>query len=223
MIVHSVVLLAVQLTAAPAFAQPLAAAAKPCEQNTTRLVVDLQRSAIKWKGTKFRGLGSHEGTVALRAGEVCLRQSQIVRALFVADMRSIQVTDIPASDPVPRNRLRDHLIGEDFFHVTKYPEAVLFINAVRNENRSLHVVTGTLTMRGITHPVTFYARVWEQTPTRVRANATLELDRHRWGVSYRGSTLRDDLVDDEFTLELSLIAGPPAAVVGDLGPGSRER
>jgi len=128
-------------------------------------------------------------------------------------MRSIQVTDIPATDPAPRKRLRDHLVGEDFFHAAKYPEAVLFINAVQNENRSLHLATGTLTMRGVTHPVTFYARIWEQSPTRVRANATLRLDRHRWGVSYRGSALQDDLVDDEFTLELSLVARP-AELVG---------
>jgi len=48
--------------------------------------------------------------------------------------------------------------------------------------------------------------VWTLTAKRVQAEATLKVDRHRWGVSYRGSTVRDDLVDDDITLVLTLEA-----------------
>ena len=180
-----------------------------CDAGATPLAVDLERSTITWKGTKFWGLGSHEGTVALHSGHVCVLASRITGATFVADMRSIQVTDIPESDPVPRKRLREHLLGEDFFATVRYPQAVLTIDSVRHENRSLHRVTGRLTIRGVTHPVTFFARIWTVSADRVQAQATLELDRHRWGVSYRGSTIRDDLVDDEMVIELALEATTP--------------
>ena len=180
---------------------------RPCPPAATTLRADLDRSAIKWRGTKFWGLGSHEGTVALTSGEVCVTDGRLVGATFVADMRSIEVTDLPASDPVPRKRLRDHLLGEDFFSASAHPEARLIVSDVTLQSRSLYRVGGQLTIRGITHPVTFYARIWTLTNARVQAQATIEVERHRWGVSYRGSTIRDDLVDDIFTLTLTLEAG----------------
>jgi polyisoprenoid-binding protein YceI len=177
-----------------------------CDSGDVRLSADLQRSLIEWKGTKFWGLGKHEGIVRLKSGELCVREGQISAGTFVADMTSIEVTDIPANDPVPRRRLRDHLMSEDFFHVAAYPEARLALTAVQREDHSLHRVTALLTIRGRTHRIEFFARVWALNDTAVSAEAHLELDRHRWNVSYVGSTLRDDLVDDDFVLDLKLAA-----------------
>lgn len=188
----------------------LNAALAACDTNTRALQVDLDRSGIKWKGTKFWGLGSHEGTVRLRSGEVCVRDGRIVGGSFVADMNTIIVTDIPANDPIPRRRLRDHLLGEDFFHVAAHPAARLTLRVVELENRSLHRVVAELTIRGTTHAVTFYARVWTVSDDEVSAEARFAIDRHRWGVSYRGSSLRDDLVDDEFSLDLTVHARAPS-------------
>ncbi|MGQ0701526.1 MAG: YceI family protein [Gemmatimonadales bacterium] len=175
----------------------------------SRMTVDLEQSRIRWKGTKFWGLGSHEGTVRLKAGEICVMGGRIAGGTFVADLRTIEVTDIPANDPVPRNRLRNHLLSEDFFHVEAFPEARLVLVAVEQEQRSLHRVRARLTIRSFTHEITFFARIWSLTPDEIRAEARFPVDRHRFGVRYRGSTLRDDLVDDEFTLELTLLARPP--------------
>lgn len=182
-----------------------------CDTDARALQVDLNRSGIKWKGTKFWGLGSHEGTVRLRSGEVCVRDGRIVGGMFIADMTSIIVTDIPATDPVPRRRLRDHLLGEDFFHVTAHPEARLTLRAVELENRSLHRVAADLTIRGTTHAVTLYARVWTLSEDEVSAAARFAVERHRWGVSYRGSTVKDDLVDDQFWLDLAVYARAKSA------------
>jgi len=109
----------------------------------------------------------------------------------------------------PSRRGSDHLRGPDFFHVARYPDAHLVVRQVHQENRSLHRGTGTLTIRGRTRPQDFYARVWTRTPALVRAQATLVVARHEFGIAYRGSTLRDDLVDDTFTLELTLEARAP--------------
>jgi polyisoprenoid-binding protein YceI len=181
-----------------------------CPTGARMLVADLGKSGIRWKATKFLGLGSHEGTVRLEAGEVCVREGRIVSATFVADMTSIEVTDIPADDPVPRRRLRDHLLSEDFFHVAAHPEARLVLTAVEQEERSLHRVRGLLTIRGHTEVVAFYARVWAVSDQLVRAEARFAVDRHRYGVSYRGSTIKDDLVDDQFWLDLAVTARAPA-------------
>jgi polyisoprenoid-binding protein YceI len=179
-----------------------------CDTTAHALAADLDRSSIRWKGTKFWGLGSHEGTVRLRSGEVCVRDGRIVGATFVADMSTIEVADIPADDPVPRRRLRDHLLSEDFFHVAAYPEARLVLTAVEPEQRSLHRVRGLLTIRGQTEMIRFYARVWTVSHDQVNAEARFAVDRHRFGVSYQGSTIEDDLVDDQFWLELAVTARP---------------
>jgi len=58
------------------------------------LVLDTTASVVKWKGTKFFGLGKHEGIVRLSHGYVALQGSRPVGARFVVNMRSIEVTDI---------------------------------------------------------------------------------------------------------------------------------
>jgi polyisoprenoid-binding protein YceI len=184
------------------------AAPAACDSTAHVLHADLERSGIEWKGTKFWGLGSHEGTVRLQSGRLCMRDGRIVGGEFVADMSTITVTDIPADDPVPRNRLRNHLLSENFFHVDAHPVARLTLVAVEEAQRSLHQVRATLTIRGITHDVSFYARIWTLEANRVRGEARFAVDRHKWNVSYRGSTIRDDLVDDEFWLDLKIDARP---------------
>jgi polyisoprenoid-binding protein YceI len=179
----------------------------PCPDKTSALAVSLEQSSIRWRGTKFWGLGRHEGTVRLAAGHLCLRGDAVIGGRLEVDMRTIEVTDIPADDPIPRNRLREHLLGDDFFATEAHPTARFDLLSATVENGRLYRVAGDLTIRGSTHPISFYARGWTVTAGAVRAEARVEIDRHRWGVSYRGSTIKDDLVDDTLWLELILVAG----------------
>lgn len=210
------VLLSLAALASPGAAEPLTRPgleARKCAAGASELALDLDRSTIRWRGTKFWGLGKHEGGVRFRAGAVCVRGREVVGGWFEVDMRTLTVTDIPASDPVPRRRLRDHLLGEDFFHVDAYPVARFFVRGVAHESSRLYRISGDLTIRDHTEPVTFYARGWEVSDTSVRAEARLEVDRHAYGVSYRGSSIRDDLVDDTFWLELTIEAKRPQVTV----------
>lgn len=181
-------------------------APSPCPQSTAVLPVNLEQSAVRWRGTKFWGLGKHEGIVRVAAGHLCVSGDSVVGGQVEVDMRTIEVTDIPADDPIPRNRLRDHLLGDDFFATSTYPTARFTLRSVTRDNRHLYRVAGELTVRGTTHPIRFYARGWTVTAGAVRAEARLEIARHQWGVSYRGSTIKDDLVDDTFWLELTVVA-----------------
>jgi hypothetical protein len=79
-------------------------AARKCGPEARELALDVERSTIRWRGTKFWGLGKHEGTVRLKGGAFCVRQGRVLHGWFEADMRTIEVTDIPASEPVPRRR-----------------------------------------------------------------------------------------------------------------------
>lgn len=171
------------------------------------LFVDVSRSVIRWKGTKFWGLGKHEGTIQLAAGEVYVRNGAVAGGAFVIDMHTIEVTDMPEHEIVPRRRLRDHLMHDDFFAVATYPTARFVLTGVTRQQGRAYAVTGQLTLRGQTHPVAFDADIRFASGQTLAATAAFHIDRQRWGVAYRGSRLTNDLVDDEIHLRLELFAG----------------
>lgn len=186
--------------------QPMTLPARPVNLSEgDKLHVDTERSLIRWKGTKFWGMGKHEGIVRLNAGTITVQEAAITAGSFVIDMNTIEVTDIPKSDPIPRKRLRNHLMDEDFFAVATYPTAQFTLTQIQ-EFATHHQVTGNLTMRGQTHPVTFEATFSTISNKKVWATARFSIDRQRWGVAYRGSRLTNDLVDDEIHLDLVLVA-----------------
>lgn len=175
-----------------------------------RLVVDVERSVIHWKGTKFFGIRSHAGEVRLVDGFIIIHQDAILAGRFTLDMTTIEVTDIPESDPVPRRRLREHLLNEDFFFVERYPSATFEITQARQEEPGRYRISGQLTMRGRTHGVILTAHVPVLSDSALRATARFSINRHDWGVAYRGSRLTNDLVDDMIDLNLILVADEPA-------------
>lgn len=75
--------------------------APEAEATKEQLVVDADRSIVQWKGTKFWGTRKHEGVVRLAEGSVITHEGAIVAGRFVLDMTTIEVTDIPKSDPIP--------------------------------------------------------------------------------------------------------------------------
>lgn len=187
-------------------ARPVAAA----RADTLRL--DATRSVIRWKGTKFRGRRSHEGTVRLAAGYLLAEGRSVRGGAFRIDMHAIEVTDIPVSDPIPRRRLRDHLRSDHFFATDRYPAADFRLRGVTPSGPGSFDVLGDLTLRGQTHPVRFAARAVPLPGGGLRATAQLAIDRQRWGVAYRWDPVRNELVDDDVTLDVELVAAPERPV-----------
>ena len=184
----------------------------PDVEGVATLQLDVERSVIRWKGTKFRGLGKHAGIVRLASGAVTVDGRAPLGGSFVVDMRSIEVTDIPPSDPVPRRRLREHLMHDDFFAVARHPTAAFQIRSVTPRPGGRYAVDGVLTRRGRARPVRFEAAVAPAANGALHATARFRIDRQHWGVAYRGSRLTNDLVDDmiELTLDLVTTPAPPA-------------
>ncbi len=187
-------LLALTLSAAPDPAASVRA-------DTLRL--DPARSVIRWRGTKLRGLRDHAGTIRLSGGHLLAEGRSVRGGAFRIDMNAIEVTDIPASDPIPRRRLRDHLRSDHFFATATYPTAGFRLRQVTPAGPGRFDVLGDLTLRGQTHPVRFAARAVPLAGGGLRATAQLAIDRQRWGVAYRG--VGEMLVDDMIHLGLHLV------------------
>ncbi|WP_421871707.1 YceI family protein [Marinoscillum sp.] len=162
------------------------------------LEINLARSILHWKGTKMRGLGKHEGIINLSGASLLTQGDRLVGGSFTIDMTSIQVTDIPAHETVPRRRLVNHLKSEDFFDVANYPVSRLEIAVVNPIGDSLQI-TGNLTIKEITKPITFNAFKQKNELT-----ALIVFDRFRWNVAYEGNLIDRTLVDPKIELKVIL-------------------
>ncbi|MEQ8525280.1 YceI family protein [Gracilimonas sp.] len=175
------------------------------------LQIDKERSVVKWRGTEMRGADSHEGILKLSDGVLKLENGVLVSGYFVADMHSIEVTDIPKSDPVPRRYLTEHLESEDFFHVEKYPTARFEITRTEDSGGVSLMITGNLSIRDVIKPVSFKAyKTINDSELVYRASFTI--DRFEWNVSYHGSywerissIIDNNFVDAEMSINVRLV------------------
>jgi len=192
-------LAALLLVVGTATASALPAAAKE------RFDLDPRATVLRWEGFSLRG--SHEGTLHATHGFLQYGAGmQLLGGEVVVPLASLVVTDIPATDPIPRRRLRDHLLAEDFFWADRFPTARLVVTGATGQGVGRKRVTARLTMRGVTLPITFEATEQVRPNGQIEVRARIELDRQRWGVRFRRS--RDLLVRDVFTLDVLLVATP---------------
>lgn len=172
--------------------------------------IDKASSIVAWEGTKVTG--KHYGTIGLKSGELYLVDNQIVGGNIVMDMNRIVVLDL--EDPEMNARLKGHLESDDFFSVATYPEATFeMANIVKKEDamegQPNYTISGNLTIKGITHGVTFPATV-SVTDNALSAQAEFGLDRTLWEVRFGSGRffegLGDNLIHDNFTMTLDIVA-----------------
>lgn len=159
--------------------------------------VDVEESKIIWNGYKVTG--EHEGTIDLKSGTLNFDDENLVGGSFVIDMTSLTVTDLKGGG---KAKLEGHLKSDDFFGVEKHPEAKFVINNA-TKNGDSYEVTGDLSIKGITNPISFTMEVKDNV-----ANAAVKVDRAKYDIKYGSSSFFDNLKDkaiyDEFDLNVTL-------------------
>lgn len=185
---------------------------EPGEKPENALVknINMDLSTLAWEGTKVTG--KHDGTIGLSSGELYLVDNQIVGGNIVIDMTEIVVLDL--EDPETNARLQGHLESDDFFSVATYPEATFeMANIVKRENAAEgepnYTISGNLTIKGITHGITFPAHVQMEDGV-MTAKADFDLDRTMWDVRFGSGrffdNLGDNLIHDNFNMKLDIVA-----------------
>ncbi|MBN2487096.1 MAG: YceI family protein [Bacteroidales bacterium] len=159
------------------------------------------KSSLKWTGKKITG--SHWGYINLKEGSFTVKSNKIVNGTFTIDMNSMSNVDI--DNPDMREKLIGHLKSDDFFGVDKFPVATLVITESSPFNSNVSKVKGKLTIKGITHPVSF-----DVTKNGNNYTSTITVDRSLYDVRYGSGKFFDNLGDntiyDEFTLEVNIAA-----------------
>jgi polyisoprenoid-binding protein YceI len=158
------------------------------------------QSNIDWVGKKVTG--AHNGTIAVKEGEFILNDGKLSAGKFIIDTTSIKILDI--TDPATNAQFAGHLASDDFFSTEKYPEATLEITSVSGNH-----VEGSLTIKGITHPVGFDAAVNVNGDILI-ATGKLVIDRTKYEMKFRSGNffkdLGDTLIYNDFELNVSVTA-----------------
>lgn len=158
--------------------------------------VNITDSKVVWKGYKVTG--SHDGTIAIKSGELVFEDETLVGGKFEIDMTSITVTDLQGEY---KGKLEGHLKSDDFFGVANHPTASLVFTNVKASGKNGYTVTGDLTIKNITNPITFTISVYGK-----KANAVLKIDRSKYDVRYGSTSFFDNLKDKAIYDEFDLVA-----------------
>ena len=168
--------------------------------NTQTFKIVSTQSNIDWVGRKVTG--AHNGTVAIKEGEIVLKDGKLTGGNFVIDTTSIKILDV--TDPATNAQFFGHLASDDFFSTEKYPEATLVIFSVSGNH-----VEGNLTIKGITHPVGFDVIV-NVKGDQLTAAGKLVIDRTKYEMKFRSGNffkdLGDTLIYNDFELNVSVTA-----------------
>ncbi len=188
----SSIFLLVAVVALSAFKNP----AKP-----VTYTVDAAKSTITWIGKKVTG--SHNGTIALQSGSLAVNGKSVTGGTFTIDMNSIKDADGSA-------KLEGHLKADDFFGVAKFPTSTFVITKVAGSGANV-TVSGNLTIKGITKPLSFPATVTVNADGTVSALAgKIVVDRTKYDIKYGSKSFFDSIgdkaINDEFELAVKLVA-----------------
>lgn len=171
-------------------------ATEPAEKETK--TVNTEKSTVTWKAYKVTG--SHTGTVDLNSGALMFEDGALTGGEFEVNMTSLTSTDLEGEW---KDKLVGHLKSDDFFSVENNPTSTLVFTNITSTGKNSYEVTGDLTIKGITKPVTFDLSVYGS-----KATATMKVDRAEYDIRYGSDSFFDNLGDktiyDEFDLVVDL-------------------
>ncbi|HCX22443.1 MAG: lipid-binding protein [Flammeovirgaceae bacterium] len=179
--------------------------------------VDSVMSIITWIGSK--PTGKHNGIINIKNGQIAIQGDSLASGTVTIDINSIQVMDL---DTAGNRKLTNHLLSDDFFDTKTYPLGEFEVTALAPYDSALvttkeefvtdntpallkafmvrnptHLISGNLTLRGVTKNITFPAEV-KIGVRKVKVEAKFNIDRTDWNLSYNNESNAVDKAKDKF-------------------------
>jgi polyisoprenoid-binding protein YceI len=171
------------------------------------------KSELHWRGTK--PAGQHIGTVDFAEGYLTLDGNKITGGSFTIDLNTIVNTDLENEDM--NARLVGHLKSADFFDVSNFPYAKFEIASIEpfqsetespNGFKASHLVSGNLSIKGITKNITFPVLINLSDDTVVAFSEEFSIDRTLWNVNFKSKSVfaefKDDFIGDLINIKLKM-------------------
>ena len=162
-------------------------------------------SELKWIGKEL-STDTHTGTLALKKGKIDVNANGVIHGEVELDMTTITGTDMQGKWGT---KLEGHLKSTDFFDVEEYSSAFITFQSDENpiKNNQLNL-TGELTIKDITHPISFTTELLQTKPS-LKAKASLSFDRSKYDVRFRSGkffeNLGDKLILDDIEVDVLLV------------------
>jgi polyisoprenoid-binding protein YceI len=180
---------------------------KPAETKGKEYVIDTQKTTAAWEATKVTG--KHNGALTISKGTINYDGKVITGGEFEFDMNSITCADL--TDKEWNDKLIGHLKSDDFFSVAKFQTAKFQITSVKQKSGDNYDVTGKLTIKGITHDITFPA-VIKATENALVTVAKITVNRTLYDIKYGSASffesIGDKAISDNFDLQVKVTAFP---------------
>lgn len=172
------------------------------EKKADTFTVDTEKSTINWTGRKVTG--QHSGVIKIKEGSLVYNGKALKSGTFSIDMSTIVATDGSGSN------LLTHLKSPDFFDTANSPVSTFVITKVVAGGTNQVNITGNLTIKGISKPLTFPATVKKQGNNVVAVAKGVKVDRTKYDIRYGSKSffgsIGDKAIDDEFELDINLLA-----------------
>ncbi len=180
--------------------------------NGSAYSIDTTASVINWAGSKPLIPGYVDsGTLGIKEGTLSVNGAS-GSGTIVIDMTTVHVGST-SKKPGMESALEGHLKKSDFFDIATYPTATFTITDVKGRadspTSSMYDVSGTLTMKGKTNPVTFPAKIFLQ-DGKLHAEASLTIDRTKWGITFGSkdffASIAENAISNDVKLDLKVVA-----------------
>ena len=145
-----------------------------------KMNVETNASKVEWAATKKTGF--HQGVIKVKSGDVQIDNGKLTGGKFVIDVNSINATDM-VDNPADNNLVK-HLKSKDFLETETYPDATFDITKVDYKDDKNVTLNGTLTMKGVSVPLSFPATINNADEKRFFGFAHFTIDRTLWNVMY---------------------------------------
>ncbi len=168
------------------------------------LKINTKVSKVNWIGKKVSG--QHEGAITIKEGTLNLHDGHLSTGKIVIDMKSLTCTDLEGEW---NQKLVGHLNSPDFFDVANNSTATLEVTSAKNTEGNKHMISGNLTIKGITKPISFPATI-EMKDGKLGAYAEVKIDRTLYDIKYGSGKffegLGDKMISDEFLIKFKIAA-----------------
>ncbi len=171
--------------------------------------VNTEQSIVVWNAKKVTG--QHHGNVDILNGEIIMQDNSVLSAEITLDMNTIINSDL--SDSAWNGKLVGHLKSDDFFSVDKNPYVKFAVTSFSSDEKTdgeeNFTVTGDLTIKGITHEISFPAVV-ELNNSKITARGKAIIDRTNYDIRYGSGSffkgLGDNLIYNDFEIDFEMVA-----------------
>jgi polyisoprenoid-binding protein YceI len=174
-------------------------------ENPAPATVNKAESQIRWEASKVTG--THWGYVPIKNANLDVAGGKITGGSFDMDMVNLTVEDL--KEEPSKGNLTKHLKSDDFFSVEKFNTSSFKITEAKSSNGTDYTISGTLTIKGISQPISFPAKV-TMAGGKMTATGQITFDRTKYDIKFRSGNffenLGDRMIYDEVKLDVKLVA-----------------